>query len=250
MMTKTRTILSLSLAALCTAAAAAPKAPADVDGARIRAADQEPGNWMSHGRTYDEQRHSPLARIDAGNVDRLGMAWTVKLDVDRGVEATPIVVDGVMYTTGAWSIVYALDARTGKRLWTFDPKVPGENLGQGCCDTVNRGVAVWKGKVYVGSFDGRLIALDAKTGKVAWSVDTVLDRKKSYTVTGAPRIVKGKVLIGNGGAEFGVRGYITAYDAETGKQAWRFYTVPGDPALPPEDKAMEIALKTWSGRAG
>jgi hypothetical protein len=112
---------------------------------------------------------------------------------------------------------------------------------------VNRGVAVWKGKVYVGSFDGRLIALDAKTGKVAWSVDTVLDRKKSYTITGAPRIVKGKVLIGNGGAEFGVRGYITAYDAETGKQAWRFYTVPGDPALPPEDKAMEMALKTWSG---
>ncbi|NUP86136.1 MAG: PQQ-dependent dehydrogenase, methanol/ethanol family [Burkholderiaceae bacterium] len=247
MMTLTRTILSLSLATLCTAAAATPKAPADVDGARIRAADQEPGNWMSHGRTYDEQRHSPLARIDAGNVGRLGLAWTVKLDVDRGVEATPIVVDGVMYTTGAWSIVYALDARTGKRLWTFDPKVPGENLGQGCCDTVNRGVAVWKGKVYVGSFDGRLIALDAKTGKVAWSVDTILDRKKSYTVTGAPRIVKGKVLIGNGGAEFGVRGYITAYDAETGKQAWRFYTVPGDPALPPEDKAMEIALKTWSG---
>lgn len=241
-------ILSAALASLCATALAAPKSPADVDGARIQAADREPGNWMSHGRTYDEQRHSPLAKIHDGNVGALGLAWTHRLDVDRGVEATPIVVDGVMYTTGAFSIVYALDARNGKLLWRYDPEVPGENLGQGCCDTVNRGVAVWKGRVYVGSFDGRLIALDAKTGKPAWSVDTVIDRKKSYTITGAPRIVKGKVLIGNGGAEFGVRGYVTAYDADTGKQAWRFYTVPGDPALPPEDKAMEIALKTWSGR--
>lgn len=241
-------ILSAALASLCATALAAPRGPADVDGARIQAADSEPGNWMSHGRTYDEQRHSPLAKIHDGNVGGLGLAWTHRLDVDRGVEATPIVVDGVMYTTGAFSIVYALDARNGKLLWRYDPEVPGENLGQGCCDTVNRGVAVWKGRVYVGSFDGRLIALDAKTGKPAWSVDTVIDRKKSYTITGAPRIVKGKVLIGNGGAEFGVRGYVTAYDADTGKQAWRFFTVPGDPALPPEDKAMEIALKTWSGR--
>lgn len=246
-MTIRPTLWAAVMVALCSAAAAAPKLPADVDGARIQAADQEPGNWMSHGRTYDEQRHSPLTRIDDGNVGKLGMAWTVKLDIDRGVEATPIVVDGVMYTTGAWSIVYALDARTGKRLWTYDPQVPGDNLSQGCCDTVNRGVAVWKGKVYVGSFDGRLIALDAKTGKPVWTVDTVIDRSKSYTITGAPRIVKGRVLIGNGGAEFGVRGYVSAYDAETGRQLWRFYTVPGDPAKPPEDKAMEIALKTWSG---
>ncbi len=236
------------LAAFAQPALAAPKQPAAVDAARIAAADQEPGNWMSHGRTYDEQRHSPLARINDGNVAKLGLAWTRKLDIDRGVEATPIVVDGVMYTTGAYSIVYALDARSGRLLWKYDPKVPGDNLGQGCCDAVNRGVAVWNGKVYVGSFDGRLIALDAKNGKPAWTVDTVIDRKKSYTVTGAPRIVKGKVLIGNGGAEFGVRGYITAYDAETGKQAWRFYTVPGDPDLPAEDKAMEMAQKTWHGR--
>ncbi len=236
------------LAAFAQPALAAPKQPAAVDAARIAAADQEPGNWMSHGRTYDEQRHSPLARINDGNVAKLGLAWTRKLDIDRGVEATPIVVDGVMYTTGAYSIVYALDARSGRLLWKYDPKVPGDNLGQGCCDAVNRGVAVWNGKVYVGSFDGRLIALDAKNGKQVWTVDTVIDRKKSYTVTGAPRIVKGKVLIGNGGAEFGVRGYITAYDAETGKQAWRFYTVPGDPDLPAEDKAMEMAQKTWHGR--
>jgi quinohemoprotein ethanol dehydrogenase len=221
--------------------------PADVDGTRIAAANHEPGNWMSHGRTYDEQRFSPLDKVNAGNVNKLGLAWTYKLDIDRGVEATPLVVDGVMYTTGAWSIVYALDARNGKLLWKYDPQVPGATLAEGCCDTVNRGVAVWNGKVYVGSFDGRLIALDARNGRVVWSVDTIIDHKRSYTVTGAPRIIKGKVIIGNGGAEYGVRGYITAYDAETGKQAWRFYTVPGDPAQPPESPAMEIALKTWSG---
>ncbi|RIK99362.1 MAG: PQQ-dependent dehydrogenase, methanol/ethanol family [Burkholderiales bacterium] len=240
--------IGIAFAGAYGSALAAPKAPADVDGARIVAADREPGNWMSHGRTYDEQRFSPLARIHDGNVGKLGLAWTHKLDVDRGVESTAIVVDGVMYTTGAHSIVYALDARNGKLLWRYDPQVPGENLGQGCCDAVNRGVAVWKGKVYVGTFDGRLVALDARDGKPVWTVDTVVDRAKSYTITGAPRIVKGKVLIGNGGAEFGVRGYVTAYDAETGRQAWRFYTVPGDPKLPPEDKAMEMALKTWHGR--
>ncbi|ROZ71309.1 PQQ-dependent dehydrogenase, methanol/ethanol family [Ramlibacter sp. WS9] len=223
------------------------RTPADVNGERIVNADKEPGNWMSHGRTYDEQRFSPLGKVHAGNVDKLGLAWTHKLDIDRGVEATAIVVDGVMYTTGAASIVYALDARTGKLLWKYDPKIAIEAMGQGCCDIINRGVAVWKGKVYLGAFDGRLIALDARTGKVAWEVDTVLDHKKSYTISGAPRIVKGKVLIGNGGAEYGVRGYVTAYDADSGKQAWRFFTVPGDPKDPAENKAMEIALKTWHG---
>ena len=228
-------------------AAASPAAP--VDGARIQAADREPGNWMSHGRSYDEQRYSPLAKIDQANVGQLGLAWTYKLDVDRGVEATPIVVDGVMFTTGAYSIVYALDARSGKLLWKYDPKVPREWAGNGCCDVVNRGVAAWKGKIYVGSFDGRLIALDAKTGKPAWTTDTVIDRNRSYTITGAPRVVKDKVIIGNGGAEMGVRGYVSAYDAATGKLLWRFFTVPGDPKQPPENKAMEMAQKTWSGDA-
>lgn len=235
------------LALLLSAPASAARPPADVDGARILAADSEPGNWLSHGRTYDEQRFSPLDQINHGNVDKLGLAWTYKLDIDRGVEATPIVVDGVMYTTGAASIVYALDAKDGSLLWKYDPQVPGEALSQGCCDIVNRGVAVWKGKVFVGTFDGRLVALDAASGKEVWSVDTVLDKKKSYTITGAPRIIKGKVLIGNGGAEFGVRGYLTAYDVDTGAQAWRFFTVPGDPALPAENRAMEIAQKTWHG---
>lgn len=239
--------LVLSVGAQQPALAAAKKPLANVDGDRIVHADREPGNWMSHGRTYDEQRFSPLTRVNDGNVGRLGVAWSYKLDIDRGVEATPIVVDGVMYTTGAGSIVYALDARTGKLRWKYDPQVNMESLGQGCCDIVNRGVAVWKGRVYLGAFDGRLIAIDAASGKKAWEVDTVIDHKKSYTITGAPRIVKGKVLIGNGGAEFGVRGYVTAYDADNGKQAWRFYTVPGDPKAPPENQAMAMALKTWSG---
>ncbi|MCA6215643.1 PQQ-dependent dehydrogenase, methanol/ethanol family [Ideonella sp. B7] len=238
------------LALVLAASLAAPtlaRLPADVNGARIVHANQEPGNWMSHGRTYDEQRYSPLTQVNDRNVQQLGVAWTQKLDWDFGVEATPIVVDGVMYTTGAYSIVYAYDARTGQPLWKYDPEVPRDKGGEGCCSVVNRGVAVWEGKVYVGAFDGRLIALDARNGKPVWSVDTRLDKAKSYTITGAPRIVHGKVLIGNGGAEFGVRGYITAYDAKTGKQAWRFFTVPGDPAKPPEDEAMAMALRTWYG---
>ncbi|MBK5003364.1 methanol/ethanol family [Pseudomonas sp. S31] len=240
--------LSTALSCLTLALACiTPAFAAEVDGKRIIDADKEPGNWMSHGRTYDEQRYSPLKTINQANVDQLGLAWSYKLDLDRGVEATPIVVDGVMYTTGPFSVVYALDARNGKLLWKYDPQSDRHRAGEACCDAVNRGVAVWQGKVYVGVLDGRLEAIDAKTGKRVWSVDTRDDHKRSYTITGAPRVVNGKVVIGNGGAEFGVRGYVTAYDAETGKQAWRFFTVPGDPKLPPENKAMEIASKTWHG---
>lgn len=220
-----------------------------VDGARIAAVAQggEVDHWPAHGRGYDEKRFSPLKKIHDGNVARLGLAWTYKLDIDMGVEATPIVVDGVLYATGPFSIVYALDAASGRLLWKHDPQVPKAMAGQGCCGPVNRGVAVWKGKVYVGTFDGRLLALEARTGKEIWSVDTVLDHGKSYTITGAPRVIKGKVLIGNGGSEFGVRGYVTAYDAETGREVWRFFTVPGDPKLPPENEAMALAQKTWFG---
>ncbi|WP_034411520.1 PQQ-dependent dehydrogenase, methanol/ethanol family [Derxia gummosa] len=222
--------------------------PGNVTAARLAAADADGADWLAHGRTYGEQRYSPLRAINAGNVARLGVAWTQKIDWDQGVEATPIVVDGVMVTTGPYSIVYAFDAATGRPLWKYDPEVPRDKGGEGCCGVVNRGVAVWEGKVYVGAYDGRLVALDARDGRLLWQVDTRLDPNRSYTITGAPRVVKGKVLIGNGGAEFGVRGYVTAYDAATGRQAWRFFTVPGDPDLPPEDKAMEIARKTWSGR--
>ena len=220
---------------------------AAVDAERLIAADTEPGSWMAHGRTYAEQRFSPLKEIDTGNVGNLGLAWYYDLGTKRGVEATPIVVDGVMYTTSSWSIVVALDARTGKPLWTFDPKVEKGKALHSCCDVVNRGVAVWKGQVFLGAFDGRLIALDAKTGKVNWEVATV-DPKLPYTITGAPRVVKDKVLIGNGGAEYGVRGFISAYDVETGEPAWRFYTVPGDPALGFENEAMKMAAETWTGK--
>lgn len=209
-------------------------------------ADKDSADWPSYGRNYSEDRYSPLVQINKDNVSRLELAWDIDLGFKRGFEATPIVVDGIMYVTGAWSKVYAIDTRNGKLIWTYDPKVPGRFGMKACCDVVNRGVALYKGKVYVGTIDGRLVAIDAAEGKPVWEVWTV-DTTKKYTITGAPRIIKGNVIIGNGGAEFGVRGYITAYDAETGKQSWRFYTVPGDPSKPFESKAMEMAAKTWTG---
>jgi quinohemoprotein ethanol dehydrogenase len=217
---------------------------------RILAAEKGPGdegNWLAHGRTFNEQRFSPLKQINDQNVKDLKLAWSLKLDVDRGTEATPIVIDGKMYTTGAYSIVYALEAKTGKLLWKYDPKVPRDYAVRACCDAVNRGVAVLDDKVYVATLDGFLVALDTASGKVVWKVDTITDRKRSYTITGAPRIAKGKIIIGNGGAEFGVRGYVTAYEAKTGNQVWRFFTVPGDPKKPYESKAMAMAAKTWTG---
>ena len=217
-----------------------------IDDAALRGADARPGEWITHGRTYAETRFSTLKQIDAANVKTLGLAWSFDTDTTRGLEATPIIVDGVMYTTGSWSVVFALDARTGKQLWKWDPQVPRTFGQRACCDVVNRGVAIYKGKVYVGTLDGRLAALDADTGKLLWQVVTV-DQSRPYTVTAAPRVVKGKVLIGNGGAEMGVRGYLSAYDAATGKMAWRFYTVPGDPSKPFESPAMERAAKTWKG---
>ncbi|MBL8267140.1 PQQ-dependent dehydrogenase, methanol/ethanol family [Steroidobacter sp.] len=228
------------------AAPAAPKTPyGRVDQARVIAADAEPQNWFTTGRTFGEQRFSPLEQINIDNVQQLGFAWQYDLQTERGLEATPVVVDGVLFTSSNWSKVYALDARTGRELWLFDPKVDGQWARNACCDVVNRGVAVWQGKVYVGTLDGRLIALDADNGKQLWSQDTFVDRERSYTITGAPRIAGGKVIIGNGGAEMGVRGYITAYDAESGAMAWRFYTVPGDPKLPFEHPELEAAAKTW-----
>ena len=220
---------------------------AAVNSERLLAADSEPGNWMSHGRTYSEQRYSPLRQISDSNVDELGLAWSFDLDTQRGIEATSIVVDGVMYLTSAWSLVYALDARSGELLWRYDPGVERETLRKTCCGPVNRGVAVWEGQVFLGALDGRLVALDAASGKVNWEVVTV-DQSKPYTITGAPRVVKGKVLIGNGGAEFGVRGYLSAYDAASGEMVWRFYTVPGNPELGFENAAMELAAKTWNGQ--
>ena len=218
-----------------------------IDDERIKNAASEPGNWLAFGRTYEEQRHSPLTQINKDTVGQLGLAWFKDMNTNRALEATPIVVDGTMYFTSTWSKVYAVDARTGETKWMYDPKVPGEWARRACCDVVNRGVAVYNGRVYVGTLDGRLVALDAATGGVVWDVDTLIDRTRFYTITGAPRVANGKVFIGNGGAEFGVRGYVTAYDAETGDQAWRFFTVPGDPSLPFEHPEMELAAKTWKG---
>lgn len=227
-------------------ASAIRSATASIDGARISDANAEPGNWLAHGRTYDEQRYSPLDAINAENAGRLGLAWYWDTGTKRGLEATPIVVDGVMFSTGSWSVIWAHDARTGELLWSYDPAVPREWGKFACCDVVNRGVAAWKGRIYAGTLDGRLLAIDAATGELAWEVQTT-DPERPYTITGAPRIVKDKVIIGNGGAEYGVRGYITAYDTASGEQLWRFYTVPGNPADGFESKAMEIAAGTWRG---
>ena len=213
---------------------------------RLVSADKDANNWLSHGRTYNEQRFSLLKQINLNNIEQMGLSWAFDLDGTRGLEATPIIVDGVMYVTGNWSRVYALDAVTGKLLWKYDPKVPTEWAVHLCCDVVNRGVAVWENKVYVGTLDGRLVALDNKTGALVWQVQTT-PTDKPYSITGAPRVVKGKVIIGNGGAEFGVRGFVSAYDAKTGEQVWRFYTVPGDPAKPFEDPILAMAAKTWKG---
>jgi quinohemoprotein ethanol dehydrogenase len=219
---------------------------AKVSDAQIVKAESQPENWLTYGRTYSEQRFSPLQSINDKNAGRLGLAWDFDLDTDRGQEATPIVVDGVMYFSTAWSKVFALNAATGARLWSYDPEVPPQWGANACCDVVNRGVAVWQEKIYIGTLDGRLIALDAATGKPVWAQLTI-DPHWRYTITGAPRIVKGKVIIGNGGAEFGVRGYVSAYDAQTGKLVWRFYTVPGDPSKPFEQPILARAAKTWTG---
>ena len=204
-------------------------------------------DWALHGRDAGEQRFSPLAAITPANVGDLGLAWYQDIGFGRGEEATPIAVGGVLYISTVWSTVQAFDAATGKPLWRYDPQVPRETLVKGCCDAVSRGVAYADGRIFVATFDGRLIALDAKAGQPLWSVQTV-DTGQNYTITGAPRVAKGKVIIGNGGAELGTRGYVTAYDAATGRQSWRFHIVPGDPAKPAESPALARAMGSWSGQ--
>ena len=218
--------------------------------------------WLMAGGNYEATRYSPLTQIDSSNVNRLGLAWYYDTASLPGtLEASPVISNGILYGTVTWGAVFAVDARTGKEKWRWDPHEGHQNFPPGsegnpnkvrtgpslCCGPGNRGVAVYDGKVYVGTLDARLVALDAETGKVDWDVPTA-EKNSDYSITGAPLIVKGKVIIGNGGGEFAVRGYISAYDAETGKLDWRFYTVPGDPSKPFENKAMEAAAKTWSAR--
>ena len=236
----------LAAAAVCILGIAGCARRAEVDDAALRGADSDSANWISYGRTYSEQRFSPLKQVDEQSVSKLGLAWSKDFPTLRAYEATPLVKDGVMYTTGAWSMVWALDAKTGAQLWTYDPKVAKDHSKFVCCDVVNRGVALYKGRVYLGALDGRLIALDAKTGAVAWDVQTT-PKDGPYAITGAPRIVKGRVVIGNAGSEYAVRGFVSAYDADTGKLAWKTYTVPGDPSQPGESEALKKAAKTWEG---
>ena len=225
---------------------------AAVDDARLAAAPAHPENWLTYGGSWLEQRYSALSQINPQNIARLKPAWSFDFDTDRGQESTPLVVDGTMFVTSAWSKVYALDAKSGKLRWSFDPQVPGKAGPRPCCDVVNRGAAYYQGKVYIGTLDGRLIALDAASGHLLWSVLTV-DTSKMYSITGAPRAARGKIFIGNGGGEFGGRGYVSAYDAATGALAWRFYTVPGNPAKPDgavsDETLAHIAQPTWFGPA-
>ncbi len=247
-------VLSACAAALMLAAGSKPDEAvaantakaANVDSKRLMAADQNAGQWMSQGRDYKEQRFSPLTKINDKNVGQLGLAWFGDFDTRRGQESTPLVIDGVLYVTTAWSKVYAYDAKTGKELWKFDPKVPGEWGVNACCDVVNRGVAAWNGKLYLGTLDGRLIAIDAATGKQKWSTQTT-PKDKPYSITGAPRVANGKVFMGQAGSEFEQRGFMAAYNAETGKQLWKWWIVPGDPAKGFEQPELAMAARTWKG---
>ena len=223
-------------------------APRVTDATLLKPAD---GDWVGYGRDYAETHHSPLKQIDQSNVGKLAEAWSIEVGSDGKVETTPLVFNGVLYGTSTWSQVYAIDLRTKKVKWQYDPAlVRGGTEAMGprpCCGPVNRGVALYEGRVYVGLLDGRLVALDAETGAPVWAVQTT-PPGTDYTITGAPRIVKGKVVIGQGGAEYGVRGFLAAYDAATGKQAWKFYVIPGDPAKPFEDESLARAAKTWNGQ--
>lgn len=204
--------------------------------------------WLLHGLDNAETRFSSLADINTDNVDRLGLNWHFDYPTHRGLEATPLVVDGVIYTTGSWSMVFAHDARNGELLWFHDPQVPRDWAVHLCCDVVNRGVAYQDGSLYSGTLDGRLIALDAASGELVWEVQTT-DPEKPYSITGAPRIVKDRIIIGNGGSEMGVRGYVSAYAVADGELVWRFHTVPGNPADGFESDAMRRAAESWGGGA-
>jgi quinohemoprotein ethanol dehydrogenase len=236
--------LSLQQASAVATETIAPR----VDARRILNADGDESNWLSYGRTYSEQRFSLLSQINATSVNRLSLAWHYDLGTDeRGQESTPIAVDGTLFVTTSWSKVIALNAATGALKWQFDPKVSREWAVNACCDVVNRGVAVWGDKVFVATIDGRLVAIRAATGIQVWQ-SLVVDRTQRYSITGAPRAVGGRILIGSAGGEFGVRGFLAAYDADSGKLLWRFYTVPDNPNAKSEADLPQEVARTWTGQ--
>jgi len=248
------TALLLALAAVpaCTLFAVPGERPAAaVTQQRMTKADADAGQWMSYGRTWSEQRFSPLKQINDGNVQRLGLAWFADLGTYRGVTGTPLVIDGVLYNVSALDVTTAYDATNGKVLWTYDPKITPQAAAVACCGSTSRGLAAWNGRLFIGALDGRVIALDAKTGTKVWETQTA-DPGQPLSITGAPRVTKdGLVVIGNGGGDIGARGYISAYDSATGRQVWKFYIVPGDPAKPDgvaSDSIMQMAAKTWNGK--
>ena len=217
--------------------------PAAVDQQRLLNANADIGNWLTYGRTYQEQRFSPLDQINDENIDQLGLAWSLELPTNQNVESTPLAIDGVLYLTLPWSRVMAVDGATGEQLWLYDPEVPGEWNINVCCGFDNRGAAAWEGKIIFGTLDGRLIALDAGTGEPIWSIKATPEGR--YSITGAPRVADGKVFIGSAGGEFDVRGHIDAYDVNSGERLWRFFTVPGNPADGFEDDTQVMIADTW-----
>ena len=219
-----------------------------VDDAALKNAGKTGNEWLTYGVTPGETRYSPLALIDPANVNRLGLEWSYNVGQGGGgQEATPLEWNGTLYAITNWSIVFAVDARTGKERWRWDPEVNQTAVrSRICCGVVNRGIALYQGKIIAPVVDGRLEALDAETGKPVWEA-RVAYPQDNYSITMAPRIAKGKVIVGVSGAEYPVRGFFAAYDAETGKYAWRFYTIPGDPSKPFENPALKKAAKTWDG---
>ncbi len=232
---------------------AAAQTSRPVDDATLKNAGRTGEEWISYNGNWSEQRYSPLDQINASNVSRLGLAWSMDIPAAPGrqqthQEGTPLVHDGVLYNIAPWSVVYAVDARTGKEMWRSDPEVDqGVWLSRICCGVVNRGIALYKDMVIAPVVDGRMRALDTKTGRIMWET-RVSPANQAYTFTMAPRVIKGgKVIIGASGGEYAVRGFFAALDADTGKIAWKFYTVPGDPSKPFEQPELADAAKTWSG---
>jgi PQQ-dependent dehydrogenase (methanol/ethanol family) len=225
--------------------------PAAITDERLLAGASDGTAWPTYGGDYSEQRFSPLKAINTGTVKNLGLLWHADYDTNLDQHGSPLYVDGVIYVSTAWNKLYAFDAKTGEQLWQYNAETDGAWLRNVCCGNVNRGIAAYDGEIYMGTLDARLVAVDAKTGTPAWETDTISgdrdDPLNRFSITMPPRIAKGKVFVGASGGEYGVRGWMAAFDAATGKEVWRFHNVPGTPADGFENAQMEAAAKTWSG---